>query len=120
MKKKQETKTNSVNGATPSLGSPSLGRCPMVEQHRPGRQSATVQHQPSSKKEKRIKWSIDDNKEILLCYFKAEPKKLGYRKRLYKIWQERNNKPEISEQHLAGQTYILLNPEKVLHQTSIR
>ena len=112
MKKKQETKTNSVNGATPSLGSPSLGRCPMVEQHRPGRQSATVQHQPSSKKEKRIKWSIDDNKEILLCYFKAEPKKLGYRKRLYKIWQERNNKPEISEQHLAGQAYVLLKPEK--------
>ena len=100
MTKNQENKLNSVNGTEPEQGGSSLGRCPVVEQHRPGRQSATVQKQTSSKN-KRTKWSIDDNKEIMFCYYKSEPKKFDYLKRLYKIWQKRNNKPEVTKDILS-------------------
>ena len=72
----------------------------MGEQHRPGRHSATASTS-SSTTGKRKKWTIEDNKEIMFCYYKAKPDEFGYRHRLYDIWQNRNKDAKIREQNLA-------------------
>ena len=99
MKKPNKTK-NGVKGTSPSSGTPSPGKDSVGEQHRPGRHSATASTS-SSTTGKRKKWTIEDNKEIMFCYYKAKPDEFGYRHRLYDIWQNRNKDAKITEQNLA-------------------
>ena len=49
------------------------------------------------------KWSQEDNKLVMLCYYKSEPEKRGYRKRMVNIWKEIKPTSEITEQRLADQ-----------------
>ena len=110
MKKTQETKDNGVKGAySPSEGS-SPGRYPMAKQHGPGRQSATAE---STKPKGRRKWTLEENKEVMFCYYKSKPKdKSGYLKRFYNIWQERNTNPAITGQNLADRVRYLTKSTK--------
>ena len=53
-------------------------------------------HQPPETREAQIpsnnktrkKWSTSQNRDVMICYYKSEPEKWGYRKRLYSIWHE--------------------------------
>ena len=100
----EENNVNDVNGAGSHSGSPSSGRCPVGEQHRPGRQSATAQ----TSKKQRLHWNIKENKELMFCYFKSRhPSHRGYIKRFYELWQQRNNRPDISDQNLADRARLI-------------
>ena len=75
---------NDVNGAGASSEGASSGRCPVGEQHRPGRQHATA----------RVKWSKEVNKVVIECYLRSRPVNengvpiRGYRQRMFRVWQE--------------------------------
>ncbi|XP_063592467.1 uncharacterized protein LOC134769657 [Penaeus indicus] len=64
----------------------------VAQQHRPGRHPATA----------REKWSKMTNQLVMKCYIMSEPDKRGYRKRMWKIWNENGGDP-IGEQRLADQ-----------------
>ena len=86
------TSDNGVNGtgATSESASPSMevgGQQPT-----PGRHQATA----------RLKWNKEVNKIVMKCFYKSNPIKRGYRKRMFGIWKE-NGIFEISEQRLADQ-----------------
>ena len=109
MKKTQEINDNGVKGAcSPSEGS-SPGRCSTAQQRRPGRHSATAQTQRQKLKRINVPWTHEDNREVMLCYYKSDPNKYGYRKRLHKIWKDRNCNEAKSEQRLVDQVRIIKN-----------
>ena len=64
-----------------------VNRCPVGEQHRPGRHHKTA----------RTEWSKETNIAIMECYFLSRPfdeeAKLirRYRKRMHGIWKERQD-----------------------------
>ena len=105
MKKNKENNVNGVKGAYSQSEGPSPGRCSVGEQHRPGRQSATAQTTT-----KRIQWTVEDNKELMLCYYKSRhPSKNGYLKRFYQLWQNRNDNQNVTKQNLADRARKIEN-----------
>ena len=85
---------NGMNGTRTTFSEGVLpGRCPVVKQHRPGRQSATALKK---------KWNKDENKVAIECYLKSDPTRRGYRKRMHNIWIDKTS-INISEQRLADQ-----------------
>ena len=91
-----ENTDNGVNGPSTDGEGPSSGRCPVEEQHRPGRHHATAE------KRTRTRWERNDNLNVMECYFRSNPDQRGYRKRMYEIWQEKGLF-SVSEQRLADQ-----------------
>ena len=113
---------NNVNGAS-SNGGVTFGRS-LVRQARTGRYqttgqeeregqvptviNATVQHQETNEettennRQRRQKWTKEDNKELWRCFIMSDSTTKGYRKRMKEIWEQRNNPPK-SEQRLADQ-----------------
>lgn len=89
----QRNLDNGVNGIITSGEDPSLGRCPVEVQHGPGRHQATAN---------RRKWTQEENRIVMECFFRSDPAKYGFRKRMYNIWQERNMFP-VTEQRLLDQ-----------------
>ena len=87
---------NGVNGTGSQCEGPSPGRCPMEEQRGPGRHPATAQ------RIQRRKWCQYDNRVVMECYYKSEPKRNGYRKRMHKFWVEKGIFP-VTEQRLLDQ-----------------
>ena len=69
---------NDVNGTGTPCEGPSSGRSFVAQQHEPGRNPTTA----------RKTWSKNDNKLAMMSYFKSEPLKRGYRKRMLEIWKE--------------------------------
>ena len=69
---------NGVNANEASSNSVSSGRCTIEPQYGPGRHQATA----------RIKWSKEINKIMMRCFYKSEPNKRGYRKRILEIWKD--------------------------------
>ena len=69
---------NGVKGARTNNGEGlSPGRCPVVEQCRPGRYQTTA----------RTKSTKEDNKFAITCYLKAKDEgQRGYRKQMYQYW----------------------------------
>ncbi|XP_053141804.1 uncharacterized protein LOC128340565 [Hemicordylus capensis] len=58
----------------------------------------------------RKKYTEYANKEIMICYYKSNPTRRGYLKRMYQIWKEKHPDTEITEQRLADQRrYIIRN-----------
>ena len=84
---------NGMNETEASSNSVSPGRCTMEPQHGPGRHQATA----------RIKWSKEVNKIVMRCFYKSEPNKRGYRKRMLEIWTD-IGVFEVTEQRLADQS----------------
>lgn len=50
----------------------------------------------------RTNWTKELNKIVMWCYFKSDPTKRGFRKRMHTIWKEKGLF-DLSEQKLAGQ-----------------
>ena len=44
----------------------------------------------------------------MICYYKSEPEKWGYRKRFHSIWHEKKPDLEITEQHLSDQQRTII------------
>ena len=86
---------NCVNETgTPSEGF-SHGRCSIVQQDGPGRHQATAARI-------RRRWSQNDNRIVMECYYRSEPRKIGYRKRMHQLWIDREMFP-VTEQRLLDQ-----------------
>ena len=81
---------NDVDGTRTPCEGPSSGRILVAQQHQPSRYPATA----------RKTWSKNDNKLAMMSYFKSEPLKRGYRKRLLEIWKEIGTF-DLKEQQLA-------------------
>ena len=48
----------------------------------PGQRNVKLLEEQSQKK----KWMVTENKEVMMCYFEADPSQRGYRKRMHNIW----------------------------------
>ena len=64
---------NGVNETGSASEGLSPGRCPMEEQRGPGRHPATAP------RIQRRKWSQEDNRIVMECYYQSEPRRNGYR-----------------------------------------
>ena len=82
------------------------GRCPVVQQRRPGRHPITAKR----------KWNKELNVAVMECYFLSDPVDIngrpirGYRQRMHQIWQERGMFT-ISEQNLCDQARAIRKNE---------
>ena len=84
---------NNVNGTRSSNGEGvTFGRGSGGQQPDFGRHQATA----------RMKWNKEVNKIVMRCFYRSEPAKRGYRKRMLSIWNELGVF-EITEQRLADQ-----------------
>ena len=86
---------NGVNETGTNSEGLSPGRCTMVQQHGPGRHPATARRT-------RRKWSHKENRVVMECFYKSNPKKIGYRKRMHNFWIE-EGMFVITEQRLVDQ-----------------
>ena len=93
-----ENLNNDVNGTGTLCEGPPSGRCPVGEQRRPGRHSATA----------RLNWTKEINKLVMECFYLSKPfddngkPVRGYRQRMYRIWKEKCPF-ETTEQRLCDQ-----------------
>ena len=87
---------NCVNETGAECESFSPGRCSMVQQHGPGR------HQATAAVTRRRKWTQDDNRMVMKCYYESVPSKNGYRKRMLQLWLQMDKFP-VTEQRLVDQ-----------------
>ena len=61
----------------------------------PGQWTAKLLKEQPQKKKK--KWTVTENKEVLMCYFEADPSQRAYRKRMHNIWLSKHPDSTISE-----------------------
>ncbi|CAH3144893.1 unnamed protein product [Porites lobata] len=87
-----EVYSNDVNRIGANSEGVASGRCPVEQQHRPGRLLATAERQLKS-----LAWSKEDNKRLFKCYIRGETEKRGYRKRLLDLWKTHNTNNELTE-----------------------
>ena len=87
---------NDVNGAGTSCESSTSGRCSTETQREPDRQQTTA----------KLKWTKEVNKIVMRCFYKSDPSKRGYRKRMIAIWND-IGVFEITEQRLADQNRMI-------------
>ena len=74
-----------------------------VEQ--PGQRTAEpLQGQPQRKK-----WSAPKNKEVMKCFYAAEPSKRSFQQRMYKLWLAKYPNTNVNEQRLADQRRVIIN-----------
>ena len=73
-----EMETNDVNGSRLAEEGPSSARC--------SRQRNIGRHHANPVISKRRKWTSQDNKIVMECYFLSEPKIGGYRKCMLSLW----------------------------------
>ena len=79
------------------------GSCSVRTQADPGRHPMTAK-----KRTPRTAWSKEVNKIAMKCFYKSEPSKRGYRKRMFAKWQE-IGVFNVSEQRLADQVRAIKN-----------
>ena len=79
------------------------GKCSIGKQGGQGYRTATA----------RIKWSKEDNKMAMLCYFQVkEGPNIGYRKKMHQYWKD-CGLFELEGQHLACQVRSILKTSKL-------
>ena len=76
-----EMETNNINGSRLTEQGPSSGRC--------SRQGKIGHHHENPVISKRRKWTSQENKIAMECYFFSEPKISRYRKRMLSLWQQK-------------------------------
>ena len=97
--------TNSVNGAGTSIGEgPSFGRCPVDEQRRPGRYSASA-----NRRGERINWRPFNN-FVMECYYESEPERRGFMKRMKRKGDDKGLF-QLSAQRLLDQVRVIKTNE---------
>ena len=74
---------NSVNEAGASSEGLSPGSSPIGEQDGPGRHQITADRRTMKRK-----WSQEENRVVMQCYYRNEYGRNGYRKRMHVIWNE--------------------------------
>ena len=62
-----------------------------------------LEEQPLKKK-----WTVTENKKVMMCYFVADPSHRGYSKRMHNIWLSKHPDSTISEQRLADQINVIM------------
>ena len=89
---------------------PRAGAAVMAEMHReqPQTDKAKVPHSQSMNKGRRLVWRKDENRELMYCYYVADPRIKGYRKRLLQVWRDRGNSLQKTDQNLADQCRSIL------------
>ena len=71
----------------------------------PGQRTVKLlEEQPQKKK----KWTITEDKEVLMCYFEADLSQRGYRKRMHNIWLSKHSDSTISEWRLGDQSNVIM------------
>ena len=75
-------------------------------------------HQPPETKEAQTHSNTEtrkkpQNREVMVCYYKSEPEKQGYRKIFHSIWHEQNPDLEITEQHLSDHQRTIIKYKMV-------
>ena len=86
--------TNDGNGSQLAEQGPSSSRC--------SRQGKIGRHHANPVISKRRKWTSQENKIVMECYFLSEPKIRGYRKRMLSLWLQKGMF-WLSEQILVDQ-----------------
>ena len=66
----------------------SPGRCLMAQQHEPGLHQATARRI-------RRKWSLNDNRIVVKCYYRSDPGRIGYRKGMHCIFARKDMQGRI-------------------------
>lgn len=84
----------------------SPGRVAGGQQPAPGCYPASAAQKSGSRKVRR-KWSIEENRVLMECYFKSIPEKRGYRQRMLRLWDEKGM-VKVTEQRLADQAHTIL------------
>ena len=74
---------NGVNEAGATSEGLSPGRCPIGEQDGLGRHQTAADRRTT-----RRKWSQEENRVVMQCYYRSEYGRNGYRKRMHVIWNE--------------------------------
>ena len=94
-----------MNGAGTCISEgPSFGRCPVDEQRRPGRYSATA-----NRRGERINWR-PFNKDAMECYYEGEPERRRFMRRMRRNWMDRGMF-EVSAQRLLDQVRVIKTNE---------
>ena len=70
----------------------------------PGQRNVKLLEEQPQKK----KWTVTENKEVMMCYFEADPSQRDYRKRMHNIWLSKHPDSTISEQRLADQSNVIM------------
>ena len=86
--------TNDVNGSQLAEQGPSSDRCSPPGNIGPYHANPVIS--------KRIKWTSQENKIVIECYFFSEPKIRGYRKSMLSLWLQKGMF-WVSEQRLVDQ-----------------
>ncbi len=88
----------------PEQASPGSTR-PALDIGVPGCPSGRVtgQQQQLQHQKKRRKWTRTDNIRVTECFFRSEPGRHGFRKRMHEMWKEKYPEDRISEQGLLNQ-----------------
>ena len=100
MNTNNENPTNGVNELTTACSQLTPGNGAVEDQAVRGRQPATGTT--------RRRYTREDNRAILECYYRSRPQELGYRQRMHNIWKE-NEGFNITEQRLADQVRTIKN-----------
>lgn len=74
----------------------------------PARQPGRTAEIPLEGPAKRKKWTLQENKEIMRCYFASKPEIRGFQKRMFHIWKERFPNTYINEQRLMDQRRYII------------
>ena len=59
-------------------------------------------------RQKKKKWTVTENKEVMMCYFETDPSQRGYRKRMHNIWLSKHSDSTIAEQKLADKHNVIM------------
>ena len=93
---------NGVNEAGASSEGVSPNRCPIGEQNGHGRHHTTADRRTT-----RRKWSQEENRVVMQCYYRSEYQRNGYRKRMHVVWNEMGMF-NVTEQRLVDQKNNIL------------
>ena len=88
---------NGVNGTQTYGEGSSPGAATGGQQPVPSRQQLTT-----VQRSVRRKWSQEDNRRLMECYYQSTPSRNGYRKRMLQIWVEKRMF-QVTEQRLVDQ-----------------
>lgn len=91
-----------MNDPIPEQASPGITR-PALDIGGPGCPSGRATGTKNNEHRTRRKWTREENTKVMECYYRSQPHKRGYRKRMHEIWREQNPESSINEQGLLNQ-----------------
>uniref|UniRef100_A0A803SMP7 Reverse transcriptase domain-containing protein n=1 Tax=Anolis carolinensis TaxID=28377 RepID=A0A803SMP7_ANOCA len=63
---------------------------------------------PNEQSQKRQKYTMPENRTIMKCYYKSEPQRHGYQKRMHQLWKQEYPDSQITEPRLADQRRFII------------